>query len=322
MPVLVLLGPQRLAPVLNEVCAEEGVFQDDAPVALITSGWEEREDEDQVLRAYLGRPSLNLSLFARAESLFERTPELFASLRQRHDRMRRLRTVYRRRLDHAIAAWRDVIRPIGKGPEDEFAALGALEDGDSPLMAEVLEEAAQDVRDLDAGHLRRVDVLRREFEAEWNDERCEPLRAEREDLRAVLARCGAVLIAGGHVAVLLNRLRLFELAPVLAEHPVVGWAAGAMVLTERIVLFHDDPPQGRGHPEVFEPGLGLAEGLVVLPDAEHRLMLGKRLRVGGLTRRMQPARCVPLDVGERAVRDAGDWRLPRVMGIDGKVGPP
>jgi peptidase E len=61
---------------------------------------------------------------------------------------------------------------------------------------------------------------------------------------SLLAASHAVLIAGGHIAVLLNRLRLFDLSAVLRERPVFGWSAGAMVLTSRIVLFHDSPPRG------------------------------------------------------------------------------
>ena len=38
---------------------------------------------------------------------------------------------------------------------------------------------------------------------------------------------------------------------------VVAWSAGAMVLTERVVLFHDDPPHGAGIAEVLDVGLGL-----------------------------------------------------------------
>ena len=77
-----------------------------------------------------------------------------------------------------------------------------------------------------------------------------------------------------------------------------GWSAGAMVLTSRIVLFHDSPPQGRGHAEVFEAGLGLLPGVVVLPSARHRLNLSDRARVRLMSQRLAPSICVPMDEDE------------------------
>src|SRR5690606_41913723 len=62
-----------------------------------------------------------------------------------------------------------------------------------------------------------------------------------------------VVITGGNVAILINRLRLFGLGNMLKAKNVVAWSAGAMALCDRIVLFHDNPPQGRRNPEVFGP---------------------------------------------------------------------
>lgn len=321
MRPLVLLGPQRKAPILSQVCRDLGLAAKGQPLALISAGWEERELQDDELRSHLGpglgTHLLNLSLYTRAERVFAHDPELFTALRRRHDRMRRLRTVYRRRLDHALTAWREVLRPHNAGAEDEFVALGVLESGEHPLQAEVLLEAEQVVRDLDAFHLRRVVQLQQEFEGEWRPREREPLNREIQRVGTDLQRCAAVLVAGGHVAVLLNRLRLFGLAEPLARLPVLAWSAGAMVLTERIVLFHDRPPQGQGAAEVFEPGLGLAPGLVALPDATERLDLSDLLRSSMLARRLQPAACVPLDAGERATWDGRRWSLPRRLPVNG-----
>jgi hypothetical protein len=59
-----------------------------------------------------------------------------------------------------------------------------------------------------------------------------PRRARRDH-----GRRQALVIAGGHVASLHNRLELFDVLGLAAGKPIVAWAAGAMVLTERIVLF-------------------------------------------------------------------------------------
>ena len=89
----------------------------------------------------------------------------------------------------------------------------------------------------------------------------------------------------GHVAVLLNRLRIFKLEPMLAQKPIIAWSAGAMVLAKRIVLFHDTPPQGKGFAEVFEAGLGLYSNLIPLPHAAKRLQLDNPTRVSIFARR-------------------------------------
>ena len=114
-------------------------------------------------------------------------------------------------------------------------------------------------------------------------------------------------IAGGHVAVLLNRMRLFDLAPLLAGKLVVAWSAGAMAVSERIVLFHDSPPQGPGNPEVFDAGLGLCTGVLPLPHADRRLRLEDPVRVDLFARRFSPSICAILDPGARWDWDGTGW---------------
>ncbi len=70
-----------------------------------------------------------------------------------------------------------------------------------------------------------------------------------------------------------------------------------MVATERIVVFHDDPPHGPPNARMFERGLGWFPGVVAMPDARRRLHLDDPLRVGLLARRFAPAVCLGLDDG-------------------------
>jgi len=123
---------------------------------------------------------------------------------------------------------------------------------------------------------------------------------------------------------LLNRLRVFALEPILRQRTVFAWSAGAMALTERIVLFHDHPPQGAGNAELFERGLGLVPGVVVLPSARHRLALSDADRVAMLARRLSPSVCVPMDEKDQ-LRWDGDRLVPgaglRQLGVDGTVRP-
>jgi hypothetical protein len=78
----------------------------------------------------------------------------------------------------------------------------------------------------------------------------------------------------------------------------VAWSAGAMVLTERVVLFHDDPPHGEPAAELLDAGLGLVRDIVALPDARRRLAMSDPDRLAALSRRFAPATCVTLDPGQ------------------------
>jgi cyanophycinase-like exopeptidase len=103
-------------------------------------------------------------------------------------------------------------------------------------------------------------------------------------------------------------MRLFGVAESLpAATPVVGWSAGAMALTDRILLFHDSPPQGPGDAEILGPGLGLAPGVVALPHASRRLDLADSGRVALLARRLAPELVVALDDGDGIIAESDGW---------------
>jgi peptidase E len=121
-----------------------------------------------------------------------------------------------------------------------------------------------------------------------------------------------VAITGGHVAVLLNRLRFFGVDRALTDRfhaggNIVAWSAGAMVLTERVVLFYDDPPDGPTHPEILDRGLGLVKDVVLLPHARQRLRLDDRDRVALLAQRFGPTACLGLENGAWLARDGDEW---------------
>lgn len=303
MSVTVLLGPQRPVSDLLRLVDALGV---EGRIALVTAGWRERESQDGELRRRLGRRALNLSLYQRAETVFASDPDLFAIHRTNQRELHEAHTLYRRRLDHQIGA---VQQLLSRGT------------GTSVLVG-VVEEAFEMLRELDRRHVARMDDLRDRFE-KLRPRRRQALAGEIESLGALLADCGALLLAGGHVGVLLNRLRLFSLLDAWGERPIVAWSAGAMVLAERVVLFHDSPPQGFGNAEVYDRGLGRIERLQPLPDARRRLRLDDHTRVEILARRLAPSIAVPLDPGESLV--LGDSDVPagapvRRLLPDGGVG--
>jgi peptidase E len=295
-PVAVLMGPQRLVPIVRETL---DLMQVSGTVATITAGWQEREAEDDELEAALGRPSINLMLHARGEDVFREDPAFFEAHRAKQDRLRQIQELYRRRLGHVMAAARQM---------QTFVLEGEI--APPELVAPQLRSAIEMVRTLDAEHARFVNEVDADF-----DERLRPgerpaVARQREQIHEILSRCSAVAIAGGHIAILLNRLRLFGLEQALTRLPVMAWSAGAMVLTRRIVLFHDSPPQGRGNAEVLGDGLGLFSGTagtagvagapevpdaIVLPHARRRLHLDDANRIAMLAQRFAPATCVALD---------------------------
>jgi hypothetical protein len=95
----------------------------------------------------------------------------------------------------------------------------------------------------------------------------------------------------------MNRMRLFDVGPLIATRDVAGWSAGAMALAKRIVLYHDRMPLERRTAELFGAGLGLASGLVLLPDPERRLRTRDALRMSLLSRRFSPDTCITLASG-------------------------
>jgi hypothetical protein len=127
-----------------------------------------------------------------------------------------------------------------------------------------------------------------------------------------------VAIAGGDVAALRNRFLMFDLGSLLGDLPVFAWSAGAMLLSDVIVLFHDTPPHGAGDPEVLDRGLGRVPGVVAFPHATRRLRLDDAVRVRVMSRRFAPAACLAMDEGSHWAQD-GRHADVRVLEPDGTV---
>ena len=285
-----LLGPQYQSPFLRDVFPSFGVPE--GPIAAVTAGWQEREGEDVELNKHLAGRAFDLELYRRADGAFHADPELARAHREMQRRLRALTRIY----DQRLSFLRESI-------------LWLLEEsGDSRLLDPEREHAFGQIRELDAWHLKRIVEIRGEFEESFRPSERESVARERDTIARALSEAVALVIAGGHVAVLLNRLRLFGVQDLVAGKPVIAWSAGAMALTDRVVLFHDHPPQGAGNAGVMERGLGLCPGLVALPDGKKRLDLGNRFRVSAMARRFQPDSCVVLEQGDCIAFDGERWR--------------
>jgi len=294
--VIVLCGAQHADPSLPHVLRELGVT---GSVALVTAGWQEREGEPGVV-ADPGVPAVELALHARGEQVFANDAELAAAYKARQLRLKLMQDTYRVRLEYAAQAARAV----------------AVRSVDPELVAEENVASLALIRQIDRDHLDRCRAVHAAFEAAWQPLTRAVLARHVRELRRAIEPTSAIVIAGGHVAVLLNRLRLFGIAELAGGRPIVAWSAGAMALTDRVVLFHDDPPHGQAISEVLDTGLGLAPGLVVLPEPRLRLNLTDAVRVSELAERYAPAVCVAVDHaaqiwidGGRAVRAVSAQRL-------------
>ncbi|MDP9405605.1 MAG: hypothetical protein M3O86_03245 [Actinomycetota bacterium] len=298
-----LLGPQRFNVTVPKAVRSLDV---DGPVATVTAGWQEREPDDAELDDLLDGRSLNLALYRRWLDVSERDPGFGAAQRRSREILDELHDLYVVRLDHAVEAVYDVARRGGH-PQvhntalaDAVVAVRALDERHYTLVAEVHAEFADTVRP----HERPV------------------VAEHRAAVAAALDRCAALAIAGGHVGVLLTCLQLFDVAGALGDVPVVAWSAGAMAVSERVVLFHDRAPEGRAYAEVYDAGLALCRGVVPLPHARRRLRLDDPIRVALFAQRFAPARCVVLDDGMRLELDGATECCPpgtRVLTEEGHV---
>lgn len=286
--LLVVLGAQRFDPTLGSAVKAHGV---EGKMALVTAGWQEREPEDEELSQHLGGNTVNLKLHARGTQLFAKDPELAKAHRERQALLRHLQEIYRIRLDHAQRADFEV---------SHYAMPERMRD-------EVRATSIEAIKSLDAWHLEKCASVKGEFEERMKTRERPEVRRHREELAAALEGCVGVCIAGGHVAVLVNRLTLFGLDELIGDRAVFAWTAGAMAMTDRIVLFHDDPPQGQVAEQILDFGLGLLPRAVVFPTPERRLHLNDADNIALLARRFAPSSCLVLPDRSWVSWQGGAW---------------
>jgi hypothetical protein len=281
-----LLGTQKPTPDVGVALRDAGV---QGPVALITAGWQERESEDAELVAHLGVPATNLKLHARSEEVFGKDIDLAAAHKARQSRLRLIQDFYRIRLDHAF----------------EAAHAISVRHVDPEILAEERTESVLGLRQLDEDHITRCRAIHTAFDAKWRPSERPVVAKHRKELRAIVEAASAVVVMGGHVVSLLNRMKLFDVVGLVHGQRWFAAAAGAMVLTDRIYLFHDFPPHGTGIAEILDSGFGLVRDLVVLPDPRHRICVEDGEGISRFVQRIAPATCVAMDPGARVFAEAG-----------------
>jgi hypothetical protein len=279
----------------------------DARIAVVTAGWQERESDDEELKTHLAGRGVNLELHSRWLDVLERDREFARAESEHRAVLDELQQLYLVQLDHALRA----MYALGQRPGDRPRTIRAA-----------LDDAMAVVRLVDDRHIMRVAAAQGAFFSAWRPEERPVVAPHREAVRHLLESAAGLVVAGGHVGVLVRVLHLFHVTPFVPE-TVVAWSAGAMALTERVVLFNDRAPQGPAHAEIYDEGLGMIRGAVFLPHARRRLRIDDLTRMSVLASRLAPAACVVLDDGTRIDLTA-DGGLPdeaRVIGADGRIRP-
>ena len=274
------------------------------PVATINAGWEEREDDDAELDRPPRRarrqppaapPDVDVLDQGRARSPRPRWPSATGTTS--------CARFYGIRLQAAIDA-----RARRSPHRTSLHAIGA-----ASALESTRSRRVRDVDDWYAGELD--DALPLDARATAPLDESGAIGWHRGEIGATCSTSArAVVIAGGHVGTLLRTLRLFDVT-IRRELPVVAWSAGAMALTDQVVLFHDFAPHGVTAAEVLRPrarpgaaasspcrtpsgacGSTTTSGCAVLARrfAEHRLPAARRRRRRALPRRRdRPARRAP-----------------------------
>lgn len=296
-----LLGPQRKVAAARSAVAE---LMPDGPIATVNAGWQERETDSAELSDVLGGRMVNLELYRRWQQLTAVDEDYAAAERRLTVLLAEIQAVYGIRLNHQMAALEAVGRR-GEVPAVQSAAM---------------LDAVRGVQQLDRWHLEVVAETRAEFFAAVRLGERDSIAVLRAEIEAQVDGCAGMVFAGGHVGVLLHLLHLFDIAR-LIRLPLIAWSAGAMALSERVVLFHDHAPQGDRHAELYAEGLGVYGGVLPFPHARWRLRLDDSAHLGQMARRFEPYRCVLLADGARLdLRDgeplpAGARWLARAGGV-------
>ncbi len=292
---LIVLGPQRPEPNLPAVLQASGAA---GPYVAITAGWRHEEGELERLEEVLGEPVQGVPLYRWFDEMGREQPGLGRAYAARQRRIRAMKDLYRVRLHAAMDAVHALIDRLPDDPE---------------LVGPELDCALVAVRRIDDEMLARQNAIRAAFPEVADPLSVPAVHARHERAAEQIAGAGTLLIPGGHVAVLLNRLRFFEVDRLLLERldrggMVACWSAGAMVLTQRVALFYDDPPEGPSEVEVLDSGLGALRDVVLFPHARRRLRLDRTRRIERLARRFGALSCIGLENGAWLVGSDGRWR--------------
>lgn len=280
-----ILGPQQPSANLPTVVANH---IPDGPMAIITAGWRLDESDISALERDLKAPLFLLPLYTWFDFLGSKEPDLAGQHAARQNKIKAYKKIYNLQLQSACDLW---------------TKISDLKQKNNELYEIDEHDACETVRQTDRRCIERQNAVRKSFpdlEKPWSHFSAAPYYKK---IEMTLQKCSGLIIAGGHVAVLRNRMYFFGLNKLLPEFldagkSIITWSAGAMSLSEQIVLYYDDPPDNdAGLPKVLDKGLGLIPNTIFLPHARQRLHIDTPKRVTRFARRFLPAKCIALEHG-------------------------
>jgi hypothetical protein len=257
----------------------------DSKIAVVSAGWRHEESQLRPLARDLRKPLELLPLYQWFDELGRKEPGLSKEHSSRQKKIKAYKDIYRLRLKYGIEFLTDMKKNHLKNPDS---------------FSEDLKIAQNDIQRIDKDAIERLHRIRGSFPnllTPWTHPSAIPFH---EEIKETLAQCDVLLITGGHVAILRNRMFFFGLTELLKNFlqegkSIIAWSAGAMTLCEQIVLYYDDPPDGAGLAEVLDTGFSLIPKTLFFPHAQQRLRIHDNSRIGDLTQRFSDYECFALE---------------------------
>ena len=175
----VLLGPQRFMTTAGTTLR---ALEVEGPVATITAGWEEREDQDEELGQVLDGRGRNLRLYHRMFDVLAKDERFAAAALAFRDRHDELQSFYRLRLEGALQSVYAVQR--------RSSAHGTAE--------AALADAIAAVRRLDDWYSAELKTLYREIDAQAPATESEVIAWHRGELAGMLYTSCGMVVATSH----------------------------------------------------------------------------------------------------------------------------
>lgn len=282
---ITLLGPQG-----KEAAAKAAVAEliPEGPIAVVNPGWQERETDPSELDQILDGRMINLELYRRWIDVRATDPKYAAAERTLTENVAEMQALYGIRLGYAL----DAIKELLRRSEVTAAQTSAIED------------AFESVRILDQWHLDRVAVARQEFYETVRLGEHDLIMKHRAEIHEAASNAAGLVFTGGHVGVLLQVLHIFAIRECLGA-PMIAWSAGAMTLSDRVVVLNNRADQGFAPAEVYAEGLGAFVDVLPFPDAGNHSDAGPRLIMNDaqhqrlMAERFKPRNCLLLADGQR-----------------------
>jgi len=208
VPLRLLLGPQRPVVNLDSAVARSGIG--DGPIGVISAAWQEAEGDIDDVQRLVQNPLSDLRIYERTEGLFAADERLHEAYRLRQDRLKEQQRLYRMRLEHLMVAARQTLHT----------------EGDPTIVAAERRHAISQLRALDRHHLGQVEKLHSRFDSVFNADSHTLLAEHAAAIEDDLSRFKTVLITGGNVIVLVNRLRLYGLDRHLRRKNIIACPPG------------------------------------------------------------------------------------------------